>query len=265
MNFFKYILLSSLFVSSAFAYVDSDIDGVDDSVDLCLNTPFDALADADGCAPGQKNHSKLTLKIGSDISFNKLSNNSTNFNFFANYNYNNFDFSLSSSNYTSYDNSSGGSSEAGDLYLSSGYIFKNEKSNTKLSLGMKLATADKDVGTGENDYFASIYFDYFINEKQDIFLYYGYTVSGDSVESDYENFSSFSIGSGIALTNSWYSGISYDYSGSNFADTVAYKAVSWFNSYAFSKKYFMTLNYAHGLDDLSYDHTFSLKFGVHFE
>jgi hypothetical protein len=260
MRLFKYLFISLLVISSTYAYVDEDIDGVDDSIDKCLNTPFDALADEDGCAVGQKkNSTKLTLKIGTTTSFDDTSDSDTNLNYYIGYRYNNYDFSLSSSNYTSYDNSS----KTGDLYVSGGYTFKNKQSDTKFSLGVKLANADDDVGTGENDYFASIFFDYFINHKQDLFLYYSYTISGDS-DIDYEDFLSFSIGSGVAITNKWYSSISYDYSGSRYRDSEDYRAISWFNTYSFSKNFFTTLNYSYGLDDLSYDHTITLKFGVNF-
>ncbi len=265
MKYFKLYLLSLLLTSTAFAYTDNDIDGVDDSIDECLNTPFDVLVGENGCAFGQSNHGALTLKIGSDISFNQLSDTNTNINFFANYSYNNWNISLSSSHYTTYDSVNGENSEAGDLYLSAGYLFKNDNLHTKFSLGSKLATADEGVGTGENDYFASLYLNYYIGNKQDFFLYYGYTLSGDSASIDYKDFSAISLGTGYAVSDKWYSGISYDYAGANIADGESYKALSWFNSYAFTEQFFVTLNYAHGLDDFSYDHTLSLKLGVTFE
>ena len=40
------ILLSGMSI----AYEDQDIDGVEDSVDECPNTPFDALVDKRGCS-----------------------------------------------------------------------------------------------------------------------------------------------------------------------------------------------------------------------
>ncbi len=265
MRYLKLYFLSLLLTSTAFAYTDNDIDGVDDSIDQCLNTPFDVLVDENGCAFGKTNYGALTLKIGSDISFNQSSDASSNLNFFANYSYNNWDISLSNSNYTTYDSTNGGSSEAGDLYLSAGYLFKNDNLHTKLSLGSKLATADEGVGTGENDYFASLNLNYFVGERQDFFLYYGYTLSGDSATIDYEDFSAISVGTGYAMNDKWYSGISYDYAGANISDGESYKALSWFNSYAFSEQFFITLSYTHALDDFSYDHTLSLKLGVTFE
>jgi len=265
MHFQKFILLLLFFTQISFAYQDSDIDGVDDSVDQCLNTPFDVLVNEYGCANDKSYYGALTLKLGNDISFNSSSNKINNFNIFANYRYQNWDLSLSNSNYSTYDSFNDTVSATGDLYLSGGYLFKSETFNTKVILGTKLATADEDVGTGEQDYFASVNFDYFISRQQDVFLYYGYTVSGDSSEVDYEDFSAYSLGSGHAFNNKYYSAISYDYSGSNYIGGEAYRSLSWFHSYEFSKQFFVTLNYAYGLDDISYDHTFSLKFGIHFE
>ncbi len=265
MYFLRFILTLTLFYNAALAYTDNDIDGVDDSIDQCLNTPFDELVNEKGCSLDKSYNGTLTLKLGSDISFDTFSDKTTNFNIFANYRYNNWDVSLSNSNYSTYDSFNETSSSAGDLYLSGGYLFKSKEFNTKVSLGTKVATADEDVGTGENDYFTSVNFDYFVNQRQDIFLYYGYTISGDSVDVDYEDYSSFSLGSGYAVNNKWYSSLSYDYSGSQYPDGETYRSLSFFNSYEFSKQFFATLNYSHGLDDISYDHTISLKFGVRFE
>lgn len=265
MRFQKLIFILLLFYTASFAYTDNDIDGVDDAIDQCLNTPFDELVDEKGCSSNESYHGTLTLKLGSDISFNTFSDKTTNFNLFSNYRYNNWDISLSSSNYSTYDSFNEASSSAGDLYLSGGYLFKAKEFNTKVTLGTKLATADEDVGTGENDYFASVNFDYFVNQRQDIFLYYGYTMSGNSTEADYEDYYSYSVGSGYAVNRKWYSSLSYDYSGSQYPDGEAYSSLSWFNSYEFTKQFFATLNYSNGLDDISYDHTISLKFGVRFE
>jgi len=49
------ITLSMLLLSSTIlAYIDQDVDGVDDNYDLCLNTPFDVIVDERGC-PYDKN------------------------------------------------------------------------------------------------------------------------------------------------------------------------------------------------------------------
>ncbi len=265
MKILRAIFIPFLLQLTIFAYVDNDLDGVDDSEDECLNTPFDALVDERGCSYDKKYYGRLTLKLGVDLSLDNFSDKTTNFNIYANYGYNNWELSLSNSSYTAYDSFNKTSNTTGDTYLSGGYLFKEKDFNTKLTLGVKFATADKGVGTGENDYFTSVDFDYFINDEQDIFAYLGATFSGDSKDVDYKNYLSFSIGSGYAIDSSWYSSLSYDFSGSQYPDSEDYSSISWFNSYQFNDLYFATINYAYALDDISYDHTLSLKFGVHFE
>lgn len=47
----KYIFLFFIFLyTSLYAYIDNDFDGVEDSIDRCLNTPFEDLVNKYGCA-----------------------------------------------------------------------------------------------------------------------------------------------------------------------------------------------------------------------
>ena len=264
MRILKIILSLLLFSSALLAYTDQDIDGVDDSKDLCANTPFDVIVDERGCSYDKKFLGKLTFQLGSDISFNTLSAISSNLNLFINYDYDHWNFSFSSSNYST-TNIHIPTGTENNLYLTMGYLFQNSTFNTKISAGTKFSLADNEPGHRENDYFSSINFDYFINNKQNIFFYYNYTLSGDSSATDYDDFHSYSVGTGYTLTDKWYSSFAYNYSGSIYPEDEAYKSVSWFNSYTVSKDFFVTCNYAYTLDDLSYDHTISLNIGVYFE
>ncbi|MDM5272461.1 hypothetical protein PGH07_09740 [Sulfurovum sp. zt1-1] len=273
-------LLSTLFLFSSlsFAYQDSDIDGVEDKDDKCPNSSFEEVVDEKGCAPSQHYLGALTLIVGSDISVDKQSHTTSNFNFFANYRYNNWDISLSNANNAASTSSNNISTDYGDIYLSTGYYLENTKFIAKLSLGTKLATANEDTNTGlkygnayedtdtgENDLFTSLYLNYRITQRQNLYLDYRYTISGDSQDMSYKDFITYSIGSGYALTPKWYSAFSYDYSGSPYPNTQPYKAISWFNSYTLTKHLFAIINYAHGLNDISPNHTVSVKLGVHFE
>jgi predicted porin len=268
-------LLSTL----TFAYQDSDIDGVEDHRDKCPNSSFDEVVDENGCTPSQHYFGTLTLLVGSDIILDDESQ-TTNFNVFANYRYNDWDITLSNANNTASTSSNSLSSAYGDLYLSTGYYLQNRTFTTKLSLGIKLPTTDEerdidtglkhgkaheDTGTGENDLFASLYLNYGMTQRQNLYLYYRYTISGESQDVEYRDFSTYSIGSGYAFTPHWYSALSYDHSGSPYPHDEPYRAISWFNSYAFSKRFFATINYAHGLNDTSPNNTISLKLGVRFE
>lgn len=264
----KIILLLLLCYTITYAYQDYDIDGVEDSIDKCPNTSFDKLVDEFGCPQDDSYFGTLMIKVGSDVSIDEFSDQISNLNFFINYRYLEWDISLSNANYTIFDNTL---SDTADIYISSGYLFKTGALSTKVTIGSKLTTNEVDIdseryiGTGENDYFASVNFNYLLHKQQNLFLYYGYTISGDTNEINYNNIHSYSIGSGYAITNKWYSSLSYEYCNSIHYDVDAYRAISWFNSYNLSKVLFVTINYAHTLDDLSYDHTFSLKLGAYFD
>lgn len=269
MKFF--ILIVFIFSLTLFAYQDYDIDGVEDDKDRCPNTPFDKLVDQWGCPKDDKYNGSLTFKIGSDISIDKEYKQINNLNFYLNYRYNQLDLSISNANYTVLDSPIDSFSDTGDIYVSGGYLFTNDSLYTKISLGSKISTSkvneetDNYIRTGENDYFAAVNINYFLNDKQNLFLYYGYTISGDSDKINYENTNTYSIGSGYALNSQWYSALSYEYSSSVYTNVSAYSALSWFNSYDFSDMFFGTINYAYALDNLSYDHTISIKLGIYFE
>jgi hypothetical protein len=292
----KIVTITLLLLSSRlFAFQDYDIDGVEDNLDLCPNTSFDILVDKNGCPQdGEKKQTdeyfgRLTLQIGSDISRDETYDDDNSLNLYANYSYHNWDISISNSRSTTKSSSysEDDSYSDDDIYLSTGYLFKLSKSKIKLSMGSKIVNGSSEItipqqrnrGGGlnqqieedsyidsrDNDYFTSINVNYLINQEQDIFLYYGYTLSGDSKNIDYENYSSFSIGTGYTLTNSWYTALSYNHTTSIYHDADAEQSLSWFNSYTFGKNIFAMASYKYALADIYYDHTLSLGLGISFE
>lgn len=286
------ITLSLLLLSSiSVAYQDYDIDGVEDSLDACPNTPFNALVDAQGCpsqgeVPSKKTNNylgQLTFKVGTDISTDETYENANALNLYANYRYRHWDVSLSNSRTTTNNSYTEDNSDSdNDIYLATGYMFILPQSVIKLSVGTKLVddtqststtnnrgrnllnTSTQTIASRDNDYFASLNFNYLLTNKQDMFLYYGYTLSGDSSDTDYEDYSSFSLGTGYALNKVWYSALSYNYTGSIYPTGEAEQGLSWFNSYNFNKNLFATAAYTYALEDFSYDNTFSMAVGVRF-
>jgi len=253
-----------LFSSSLLAFEDQDIDGVSDSYDLCPDTPFDDIVNTQGCAHNQKISGKFTFQIGSDISFEKLSDISNNLNLYVNYHYAQWDFSLSSTN-NNFTNLNTTNTSENDLYFTVGHLFQYEQLNTKASLGTKFAFMDNDDIQRDNDYYASIHLDYYTSTTHNVFLYYNYTVSGQSTNTVYNDFASASLGTGYMFTPKWYSALSYNYSGSPYPGVKDYKALSWFNSYNFTKDLYITCNYAYTLNNSTAQHILSLNIGVHFE
>lgn len=300
MNFKTISLTFLLFSTTLIAFQDYDIDGVEDHLDQCPNTPFTTLVDSRGCGQNEKATSptkqdsywgELTFGANGIFRTDESYENDNTVNLYANYQYHNWNLSLSNSRSTTTSSySEDNSINDNDIYLATGYTFHADDLATKVSVGTKLVNDDpqtttvttttngrgrnpfsiqsstvEEIATRDNDYFASLNLNYLLSDHQDLFLYYGYTFSGDSSDMNYEDYSSFSIGTGYALTQHWYSALSYNYTGSIYSDGDAEQSLSWFNSYYFTKNFFSTMNYTYALTDVSYDHTFSLGVGVHFK
>ena len=168
------ISLSLVLVSSVvMAYQDSDIDGIGDSVDQCPNTPLNAFVDSLGCeksisGSNEEYFKQLTLSMGTTLQRDSIYEDNDVFNFYANYRFDVWDISLSNirsgtkSNYTE-DNSQGDN----DFYLSLGHMTYMDSASIRLTAGVKVVD---DSAQRDNDYFAALNYDYFIGERQDIFL-----------------------------------------------------------------------------------------------
>ena len=260
----NYWLLLFLILSTLLsAYSDNDLDGVDDTIDNCPYTPFDTLVDKQGCPLNDHILGKLILQTGTEISFNQIDTPVTNLTIYANYLLNHWNFSLANSNYhvTNLSNSI----SQNTLYLTTGYTYTKRKTRTHFSMGTKFDLNNDEIQKRDNDFYASVNFEYFIHSKQTIFLYYSYTLSGDSKRISYQNFHSLSFGYGYSITDKYYTTLSYNYAGSYTLDEGDYHALSWFNSYNFTKSVYATLNYTHTFDTLSYSHTITFNLGVCFD
>lgn len=247
-----------------YAFEDADIDGVSDKNDLCPDTSFEDTVDENGCPNNSNYWGKISVSLGADI--NRDETTLTDYNFFTNYSYKEWDIALYSSQQSSLDtNSNKSSSATGDIYLSMGYTMDTDNLSTKLSFGSKFSAGDDEVSTGENDYFSSVNLSYILNEKTSLIAQLGYTLTGESSNTNYNNVLNYSLGVGYMIDSHLYSSILYQRANSIYQGDEDYQAISLFNSYGFSETVFGMLNYSRGLDSLSYEHTLSLKLGVTFE
>jgi len=292
-------LIFLLFSAMASAFQDGDLDGVADQFDRCPNTPFDELVNKQGCAvneqakkPYHPYWGALTLKIGNTFRTDEEYDDENYLNLYANYRYRKWDLSISNAQLTTKSSNTEDNSDSdSDIYISTGYTFALPKSNLKLSVGSKIVddtTSSTEVtsrlqGSGrfsqsvtqettstsdesrDNDYFASMNYNYRLSPKHDLFAYYGYTISGDSDTVDYEDYSSFSLGTGYAISSNFYTALSYNYTGSIYPDGEAEEGITWFNSYRFSKNVFATASYTYAIDDYSYDNSLALALGFYFQ
>jgi len=255
----KSIIFVGLFLFSTvvygYTYSDYDVDGVEDSIDECPNTPFDILVDERGCEEGKSYRGALTLLAGTISAVDSQTENITNVQLYINYRYRDWDIALSTFN----DIQNAIENVPNTYYVSTGYRFTLfDELQSKLSIGTKQSTL-------QNDYYINTNLDYSISAKQNIFLFYSYTMAEDSDNETYDNFNTLSLGTGLLLTDNWYSALSYDFSGASLENTEDYKAISWSNTVMFSTGYYMLATYSYGLNDAASDHTISLQFGVKFE
>ncbi len=244
-----FALIIMLFVlSGVYAYQDSDLDGVEDSVDRCPDTPFDLLVDSTGCPLEKRKQYTIYLRTGPGYTdgngyYNYL------WNFSVGFLYKKLYLSLST-NYYMYD-SLVDSSALGDTYLYGSYTFSFDRLYIYPGITLKIPTATDDLGDGNFDYAPSIYVDYVFNSI-DFFVYYGFIFRGSN---QFDDTYTTSIGAGYQLKNLYVSG-SYDFNGDNS------KYISIFGSLDLTKKYYLLLNYSYGLNQRSIDHFVSLKLGV---
>jgi hypothetical protein len=245
------------------AFEDNDIDGVENINDLCPNTSFEDTVDEQGCSENQHYWGEILFSIGSDI--NMDDSTTVDYNFFANYNYNVWDFSIYSSQQSSLDTNNNETQSAGDLYLSSSYNQSKGNLYTKLTFGTKVAIGDAEVSTGENDYFTNLHMSYTFTNGVVLLSSLSYTLMGDSNETNYQNPLGYSFGVGYMINNEWYSSVTYKNTDSIYSDSENYQSLSLFNSYSFNDNFFGTFSYTKGLDVLSYDQTFAIRLGVNFE
>lgn len=261
----KATILTIILTLILYGYEDLDIDGVDDSIDKCLNTSFEDEVGKDGCPYNKVYRGKLTIGFGKKIAYSKSVLQTNSLNFYSNYIYNNWSLSLSTSSYDIFDNLYSDLNLWGDYYLIGGYSYKYNKITTKYSFGIKVPNKDSDISSQEFDYFTFINSSYRLNNKQTIYGSYGYTITGDSENYNYKNYNSLMIGTNYIMSDRWQISLNYNYSGSTYENRDSYHTVSFGNYYEISDKVFIKMRYDKGFDDYSYKNAFSLSIGKVFE
>jgi len=242
------LVLSLVFFSKSIAFQDSDLDGVEDKVDLCPNTPFDLLVDSSGCPVKKDKDTNFYIATG----FGYTDGNGY-YNYLWNFSigmiYKKLSLSLST-NYYLYD-SVIDKTALGDTYIYASYTFNIKSLYLYPGITLKIPTATDNLGDGEFDYAPSFYADY-IYKSLDFFIYYGFVFRGDN---QFEDTYTTSLGVGYQLRKLYISG-SYDFTGDNN------RYVSIFSIYNITSKYYLLLNYSYGLNQESIDQFISLKLGV---
>ncbi len=269
------LLLTLGFIStSLLAYSDADMDGVEDSVDKCLGTPFTELVDIQGCSKEilvSPHHFDIVAGVNySDSDYRSLNATDTlTSSLQVDYYYKNFSLQASTSFFrtegSGYNNSGMYDSFVGGAYQ----IQPTDLLSIRLGIGAILPTYDTSLNNNNTDYTASVNVSYSLN-KFNIFGGYAYTLINDDdvtvngVLYKYQNTDALSGGLGYYFSNKLYISGAYNLSNSIYDSVEDIQTASIYGYYSIDEHWFSMFNYAKGLSDSASKNYASIKLGYYF-
>ncbi len=272
-------IASALMTINLYAYSDSDMDGVDDTIDSCPNSLLTDLVDISGCTKKSlvSPHS-YDIIIGvnySNSDYRSLNATDTLASSLqVDYYYKQFSLQASTSFFKT---EGSGYSDSGlyDSFLGASYRL-NPINNLSISLsaGALLPTYDTELKNNNTDYTASVNLSYTL-DNFNIFGGYSYTLINDydmlvtlengiSYSVIYQNTNAFSGGLGYYLSSNVYMSASYSMSDSIYVGVDDIETATVYGYYSINKDMFTTLSYSYGLSDAASDDYISLRLGFLF-
>ncbi len=264
------LAITTLLTINLHAYIDNDMDGVDDAFDKCPNTLFTDLVDINGCSKESLvSPHRYDVIVGvsySDSDFNTLDATDT----FASslqvdYYYKQFSLQASTS-YFKTDADDYSDSGLYDSYLGGSYRL-NSVNNLSISLsaGIILPTYDTELDNNNMDYTASVNLSY-THEDMNIFGGYALTLVNDDDIGDirYQNTNALNAGLGYNLSNKLYMSASYSVSDSIYRGLEDVETATVYSYYTIDQERFLTASYSYGLSDTASDNYLSLRLGFLF-
>jgi hypothetical protein len=271
----KTVLLLACTALMASAYVDTDLDGVEDAFDRCPDTPMSELVDADGCPAGPASGTHrfdlitgVSFNEGSRLDIAREGEETVALSLQADYYYKQFSVQLATSVYDAKS-----SSGLNDTLLAGYYSFQpSEKLLARVGLGVILPTYDTGLDNEAADYQASAALSYFPAEAFSLFGGFSYTLvndddvpgSGDVGDVVYQDTPAFTVGAGYRIGPKLYASLSYFRGESIYRDTETIENLSLYGVYTLSESLFATFSYAAGLSDSASGNAFALRIGRYF-
>ncbi len=250
-------LLTFLTLCSAILYADSisdqDMDGVPDTQDKCLDTPFLTEVDSSGCStkklffPQERHSGNLDILLGYGYRFdddNIERKEQHTLKLQASYVLNNWIYTLRTGYITSRPNRS-----MTDTTFKVKRRFKPTE-KFKFSLGAAVRFPTYDFTGNKTDFTLYSFAVYYPVSKFSIFAGAHYTFINDVPTTEpLQNITSLYIGSGYFFTKSLYLNASYSYSDTKFANYHKIKALSSTLFYQLNDQWFILCSYSHEIDD----------------
>lgn len=265
-------LIFFLFVPALFAFMDTDMDGVDDIMDQCPGTSITDLVDIKGCSIESlvsPHHYDIVIG-GSYSQMNPKTLEKTDTytkSLSADYYYKNYSVQVSTSHITS-KSSSSNDNGMGDTIVSAGYFLEiTSDLSARIGAGVVSPTYKSTFNNNNNtDYITSLNLTYSM-DKLNLFTGYNYTKNNDDDVPDAvtnQNTHAINIGAGYSITDKLYMNGSYSRSDSTSKDTADTESVSLMSSYSLDEHWFTYASYAYGLNDVTSDHDISINLGFRF-
>ncbi|WP_300366077.1 DUF3187 domain-containing protein [Hydrogenimonas sp.] len=270
-------LLSSCMI--LFAYTDMDLDGVDDAIDKCPNTPITDLVDATGCSVRSlvsDQHFDIVMGVAYSQYNYRLNDKTDTWTTTAQIDYynNNISLQLLTSYYSSesddYDDSG-----MNDTTLAAYYQYNLTPDITlQAGAGIVFPTYDAEYNNNDADYIGSLNLSY---QTDDYTLFGGYSFTyigdddvtytgsdGNTYTIEYQHVNAFNIGVGSYVSSKLYASLSYYYSDSIYDGVDAIENITCYGFYSIDDNWFATGSYAYGLSDTTSDNYFAVRIGYYF-
>ena len=263
MRYLIIFLTANLFL---YGFSDSDLDGVDDSIDLCPNTPFDVLVDKNGCdlnkskdasKTDNSNKSYYNIEVGLNNSLKNFNHNNLSTYISMGYSFNNYYLYTKLSTYKLK------SKRTYEVSSAISKTFQYNKLYTTLTLGLN--SYFNNAYNKKNDYYTSLALSYVLNEKSLIYFNFNYTYNGHANKIKYKNYVDFSIGYSYFFKNNLSIDLSLNYESKIYkrAKSSIYSIITL--NYYFNKKYYLRTSYLHYFRGNVDKNFIGLSLGVNFE
>jgi predicted porin len=271
LNVVAFILI--FMATALFAYTDSDMDGVDDAIDKCPNTPLSDLVNVQGCTV-----KKLERNFNFDIVYgiNYADSNQQHVNNLdipaaslrLDYYYKNFSIQASTSYYLAIDQDNNTTTGLYDTYLGVAYQFQ-PRSDVLLNVGLAaiLPTYSSESMKNKTDYKAYGTLTY-MKKGATVFGGYSYTIINDEVVGNtgfnYEDSAAYHVGAGYSFTNRLYMSAAYNNSDSIYTKVENLETASVYGYYSINERRFFIFSYAYGLSKTANPNSFTALMGYYF-
>jgi len=214
-------------------FIDSDLDGVEDSKDLCPNSKITDIVDKNGCVIETLNFKeKPHIDISLGYSIKEYSSYTSKYaNLYFTYSYSNYSFNLYLTE-----------NKEDDIESSLSYTLDKNNLVYTLTIGAYIPTSNE-----KSDFFTRLNITYLTN-CCNLFLNLEYDFLRDS---DTNNGYIAFFGIGRNITNSIYSSISYKYINSVYQDSSNEKYLSFTISYDINSNWYISSSLDIGLNSSS--------------